>query len=66
MKSKPWIVILSSAALLSGCVAASSYCDVADPLYFDGVGTIDWLSENDVGLLRGIVVHNEQHDKLCR
>ena len=58
---------LSSIGLLSGCVTTSAnYCDVAAPLYFDGVGTIDWLADNDVGLLRGIVVHNEQHDKLCR
>ena len=60
-------MMLSSVGLLSGCVTTSAnYCDVASPLYFDGISTINWLSDNDVGLLRGIVIHNEQHDKLCR
>ena len=51
-------------ALVSGCVN-SSYCDVAKPLYFGDQATIDWLLENDIELLRPIVVHNETYEGLC-
>ena len=69
MRSKVLIGTLCAAGLLSGCVAASQsaeYCDIASPLYFDQMATVDWLEDNDTLLLREIVVHNEQHDKLCR
>ncbi len=54
---------------LSGCAAtsaANSYCDIASPLYFERMDTVDWLADNDELLLRGIVVHNEQHKELCK
>jgi hypothetical protein len=27
--------------------------------------TVDWLADNDELLLRAVVVHNEQREKLC-
>lgn len=58
--------MLSSAALLSGCVNPSGdFCDVAQPIYFDRAVVVDWLSENDEVLLRSIVSHNEKTES-CR
>lgn len=66
MKSKRLIVTLCAAGLLSGCVAPSGdYCDIARPIYFDGVETVDWLMYNDQPVLREIVTHNEQVERLC-
>jgi hypothetical protein len=68
MKSKHLIATLFAAGLLSGCVAQSpsaDYCDIAAPLYFEHMATVDWLSDNDELLLRAVVVHNEQRKKLC-
>lgn len=68
MKSKLLIGTLFAGALLSGCAApnpSADYCDVATPLYFEHVTTVDWLEANDAVLLREIVVHNEQHGTLC-
>ena len=69
MMLKLWIRTLCALGLLSGCAVTSpsaDYCDIASPLYFDQMATVDWLEDNDALLLRGVVVHNEQHDKLCR
>jgi hypothetical protein len=35
------------------------FCDLAKPMYFDNADTINWLAENDRGLLQDIVAHNE-------
>lgn len=60
MRSKLWIVMLSSGALLSGCVAPTGdFCDVARPIYIGGDHVVDWLAENDEALLRSVVSHNE-------
>lgn len=60
MRSKLWIVILSSAALLSGCAKTTGdFCDISRLMYFKSEGVVDYLVDNDPDLLRGIVAHNE-------
>ena len=60
------LILTLLTGLVSGCVkSADSYCDIASPLYFDTSVTIQWLSEHDPSLLRGIVIHNEQVQGLC-
>lgn len=47
--------------LASGCAKKidGDFCDIAQPMYFDTAATINWLSNNDIGLLRDIVAYNE-------
>ena len=60
MKSKHWIVIASSAALLFGCATPSGdFCDVARPIYIGSDHVVDWLAEHDAVLLRSVVSHND-------
>lgn len=60
MKSKLWIVTLSSIALVAGCAAPrGDFCDIARPLYFEHDATVDELAGDEEELLRGIVRHNE-------
>jgi hypothetical protein len=60
MKFRPWIAILSSLTLASGCAASTGdFCDIARPIYIGGDSVVDWIAENDDRLLRDIVVHNE-------
>ncbi len=67
MKSRLWIGILSSAVLLSGCVApATEYCTLAKPIMFGSEQTVEWLSGNDERMLSDVVVHNEQVAALCK
>jgi hypothetical protein len=54
--------------LASGCgvrISSDSYCDIAGPLYFNDSRSVVWLSENDIDLLRDIIVANETWDALC-
>lgn len=61
MKSRHWIVTLSSVVLLSGCVKTSGdFCDIARPIYMGGDHVVDWLAEHDEDLLRSVVSHNEK------
>ena len=58
---------LSSAALLSGCVApATDYCALSAPIMFGSERTVEWLSDNDERMLSDVVVHNEQVAALCK
>ena len=58
--------VLFATGLLSGCVSPSGdYCDIANPIYLSGVQTVDWLIHNDEPVLRDIVTHNEQVERLC-
>jgi hypothetical protein len=60
MKFRPWIVILSSLGLVSGCAASTGdFCDIARPIYIGGDSVVDWIAENDEILLQDIVIHNE-------
>jgi hypothetical protein len=60
MKFRPWIAILSSLTLASGCAASTSeFCAIARPIYIGGNDVVDWLAENDEILLQDIVIHNE-------
>jgi hypothetical protein len=59
--------MLSSAALLSGCVApASNYCTLAHPILFGSQQTVDWLASNDERMLTDVIVHNEQVSAICK
>ena len=61
------LILTSLIALVTGCATTTdSYCDVASLLYFDTPVTVEWLNDNDPSLLREIVIHNEQVQKLCR
>lgn len=61
MKSRLWIVTLSSAALVVGCAAPrGDFCDIARPIYIGGEPVVDWLAEHDEVLLRSVVSHNEK------
>lgn len=63
-KSRLLIVMLSSLALVSGCVApVGDFCDVARPIYIGGDHVVDWLAEHDDVLLRSVVSHNEMTAK---
>ncbi|MGB1843878.1 MAG: hypothetical protein ACPHIB_06930 [Thalassobaculaceae bacterium] len=42
-----------------------SYCDVANPYYFDSTNTVDWLLENDRALLTELAAHNDTYERLC-
>lgn len=61
MKSKLWIVTLSSIALVAGCAGPhrGDFCDIARPLYFEHDATVNALAGDEEELLRGIVRHNE-------
>ena len=66
MKLRLLILILSSAALLCGCVATvRNECDWSKPIMFDNTDVIDWISRNDPRLLADIVAHNEKVDRIC-
>lgn len=67
MKSKLWIMILSSAGLLAGCVEPTSeYCAVSKPILFGSQATVDWLADNDEQLLADVTTHNEQVEAICK
>jgi len=54
------------AVLLAGCVKPQgNYCDLTTTLYFDEGQVVDYLAENDDGLLKEIVIHNETRARLC-
>jgi len=65
-----------SAVLASGCVAvkesptetprsASDFCAIAEPIFFDSDAIVDILMREDEDLVRSIVTHNEQVERLC-
>lgn len=53
--------------LVTGCATTPSgdYCDLTRPKYFESAATVDWLDENDRGLLAQIVVDNEVYREFC-
>jgi hypothetical protein len=59
------MLTLSSAVLLAGCVTPSgNYGDIAKPIFFGSTATIEWLAANDEAMLRQVVTHNEQVERL--
>jgi hypothetical protein len=67
MKSKLLILTLLSSAALAGCVTPSgNYGDIAKPILFGSVETIEWLAANDEAMLRQVVTHNEQVERLAK
>lgn len=68
MKFKLLMVMALPLVLLSGCgttIAGDTYCDISQPIWFEGQGVIDNLSVADPQLLRQIVQHNETVERLC-
>ena len=67
MKLKLSMTLLSLIVLTSGCakISGDSYCDITSPLFFESERTIDWLIENDRGLLSDIMVSNETFERVC-
>jgi hypothetical protein len=52
---------------LVGCVTPSgNYGDIAKPILFGSVETIEWLAANDEAMLRQVVTHNEQVERLAK
>jgi uncharacterized protein YprB with RNaseH-like and TPR domain len=45
--------------------ATGNYCDLSTTLYFNSEHVVDYLSQNDEGLLKEIIVHNETRESLC-
>ena len=66
MKSKLWILILSSLVLSSGCVTTHDECVWTEPLYYDSNDVVDWLSAHDRSLLAKVTAHNEKRAEFCR
>lgn len=67
MKSKLLALTISSLVLASGCAApGGSFQDIAEPILFGRMDTVDWLAVNDEELLRQIVTHNEQVAALAK
>lgn len=76
MRSRLCLTMFCVNALLVGCVEPSApekppaieetdFCKIGDQLFFDRQDVADWLYDNDRALLQGIVVHNEQVERLC-
>lgn len=66
MKSRLLVLMPFVIALLAGCEAPSGdYCQIAKPIYYGSLTTVDWLIENDTRLITDITVHNEQVERLC-
>ena len=65
MKLKSWMIPVLLIGLLSGCLG-STECDWSRTIPFGGQPTIDWLLENDRGLLTDVVVHNETRGRVCK
>lgn len=66
MRSRPLIVTLFGAVLLSGCATGNGdYCAISRPILFDTQETVDWLIDHDPKLLTDVTVHNEQVERLC-
>lgn len=52
--------------VLAGCSQSTgNFCDLSTTFYFDGNEVVDFLAENDEGLLKEIVIHNEIRAKQC-
>ena len=76
MRSRLCLMMFFVIAPLAGCVEPSApekppaisetdFCKIADQLFFETQEVADWLYENDRALLQGIVVHNEQVERIC-
>ena len=67
MRLKFWTTLALLIALPSGCAKVSSgdFCDIAEPIYFSSINTIDMLMLQDRALVVDIVSHNETVEKQC-
>lgn len=65
MKSKLWMLTLSSSVLVSGC-AAPSECVWTETLYYGSDNVVDWLAANDPLLLADVTSHNQKRTEFCK
>lgn len=64
IKTLRWMMLVSIAALASGCVTAnSSFCDSARYIWFDDVAQ---LEQTPMPVKRQILDHNDKVDALCK
>ena len=66
MRSKLWIVILSSLVLGSGCAIPTDECIWTETLYYDSDNVVDFLAANDPVLLTKVTSHNEKRSEFCK
>lgn len=61
------VTLILSIALASGCAKTidGDYCDVARPMAFDTMATVEWLADRDPRILARIVAHNETYQEFC-
>lgn len=57
--------MLSSLVLVNGCVAPTNECVWTESMYFEDVGIIDYLLENDSEFLKVVIAHNEKRAEFC-
>lgn len=67
MKSIPLTILTLLTLLASGCEKTNgdTYCDLTSPILFGSNEVVNYLIERDNDLVRGIVLHNETHGKMC-
>jgi hypothetical protein len=66
-KMSTGITLIMGVIILAGCVTPSgNYGDIAKPIMFGSVATIEWLLANDEAMLRQVVTHNEQVERLAK
>lgn len=52
---------------LAGCgaITSGSYCDVAEPIYFESDEVVDSVMGVSRDLVQDVVTHNEIYSRLC-
>lgn len=61
------VTLILLIALATGCAKTidGDYCDVAKPMVFDSMATVEWLADRDPRILARIVAHNETYAAFC-
>jgi hypothetical protein len=61
------VTLILLIALATGCAKTidGDYCDIARPVLFDSMATVEWLADRDPAILRRIIAHNETHAAFC-
>ena len=61
------VTLILLIALATGCAKTidGDYCDVARPMVFDTMATVEWLADRDPRILERIVAHNETYESFC-
>jgi hypothetical protein len=66
MKSKLLALMLSSAAVVSGCATLPNECVWTETLYYGSDNVVDWLAANDPSLLADVTSHNKKRMEFCK